>query len=311
METAPGRRRQSRPPRLLLLAALGFAAVSAGAQYPRFTSLGSDDVVYRQHQAGIEEYYKSSHTGRPLPELSIFRYVPERGDTLITVASRLMVPYSSLASLNRISGSEIPEDTDYLLVPSVPGLFIPEQPESELETLMWDLRGERAGEARRVTVRRNDRLERFHFFPGSDFDRVERLAFLRLLFQRPVADTVISSHYGYRRSPVTGEPQFHGGVDFAAPTGVSVIAAREGRVSATGFDPLYGKYVLIDHDGGYETFYGHLHEISVRLNDRVSSGMILGSVGNSGRSTGPHLHFEIRQHGKHRDPLHHLPGLTR
>lgn len=297
---------------IFILAALLAAATPAVfGQYPKFTSLGSDDVIYRQHQAGIEEYYRTSRTGRALPQLSIYRYEPEAGDTLITVASRFMVPYSSLASLNRITSSRIPADTEYLLVPSVPGIFLPQEPVSELENLMWELRAEDAAQARTVSVRRGGRVERFRFFPGSDFDRVERLAFLRLLFQRPVRNTVISSHYGFRNSPVTGEPQFHGGVDFAAPTGVPVIAAREGRVAGIGVDPLYGKYVLIEHDGGYETFYGHLHEINVRLNDQVSSGMMIGTVGNSGRSTGPHLHFEIRQHGKHRDPLHHLPGLTR
>jgi murein DD-endopeptidase MepM/ murein hydrolase activator NlpD len=222
-----------------------------------------------------------------------------------------MVPYSSLASLNRIPNSAIPEDTEYLLVPSVPGIFLPEKPTTELENLMYELRSEQSAEARSVAIRREGNVERFRFFPGSDFDRVERLAFLRLLFQRPVRNTVISSQYGFRRSPVTGDPQFHGGVDFAAPIGVPVVAAREGRVTGTGFDPLYGTYVLIEHDGGYETFYGHLDDFNVRLNDQVSSGMIIGSVGNSGRSTGSHLHFEIRQHGKHRDPLHHLPGLTR
>ncbi|MFP4372760.1 MAG: LysM peptidoglycan-binding domain-containing M23 family metallopeptidase [Spirochaetaceae bacterium] len=275
------------------------------------TSLSSSDVIYKQHQADVAEYYRSSGNESRMPELAIYRYEPKEGDTLITVASRLMVPYSSLASLNRIAHSDIPDDTEYLLIPSVPGLFVPENPVSELENLMWDLRAERRDEGRRVTVRRNGEEEPFRFFPGSDFDRVERLAFLRLLFQRPVADTVISSHFGYRVSPLTSRRHFHGGVDFVAPTGTAVVAAREGRVTDTGFHPLYGDYVLIRHDGGYETFYAHLHEVTVRLNERVSSGMMIGTVGNTGRSTGPHLHFEIRQHGKQRDPLHHLPGLTR
>ncbi|NBF40514.1 MAG: peptidoglycan DD-metalloendopeptidase family protein [Spirochaetes bacterium] len=296
---------------IIALAILLLAATEAAGQYPRLTTLGSNDVIYKQHQADVAEYYKTSRTGRDLPDLAIYRYKPRESDTLITVASRLMVPYSSLASLNRMAHSEIPDDTEYLLVPSVPGIFVPETPVSELENLMWDLRGNRRDEAQRITVTADDEAQRFRFFPGSDFDRVERLAFLRLLFQRPVANTVISSHFGYRNSPITARPQFHGGVDFAAPTGTSVVAAREGRVTDTGFHSLYGNYVLLRHDGGYETFYGHLHEIKARLNDQVSSGMMIGTVGNSGRSTGPHLHFEIRQHGKHRDPLHHLPGLTR
>lgn len=281
------------------------------AEYPRISALNSRDVVYKQHQSGVEEYHRSSRTGGDLPELALYSYKPKDGETLITIASKLMVPYGSIASLNRIANTEIPKDRDTILVPNVPGIFLPESPRTELEYLMWEERKDEVSGARRISVTMNGERQHFHFFPGSDFDQIERRAFLRLLFERPVRDAVISSHYGFRDSPVTGRPQFHGGVDFPANAGTNIVAARGGRVSGTGVDPLYGNYIRIEHDGGFETFYGHLGDVTVRLNDRVSSGMIIGSVGNSGRSTGPHLHFEIRQYGKRRDPVHHLPGLAR
>lgn len=296
---------------ITLLPALFLCSTYAHADYPRISSLSARDAVYKQHQSSVERYHKSSRRGGNLPELTLYSYEPENGDTLIAIASKLMVPYSALASLNRIAGTEIPEQRDTLLIPSIPGIFLPESPRTELEHLMWDTRKSEVDQARRISVRLNGTTQHFRVFPGADFTQIERRAFLRLLFERPVRDTPISSYYGFRDSPVSGRPQFHGGVDFPADTGTHVLAAREGRVAGTGVDPLYGNYVRIEHDGAFETFYGHLDTVEVRLNDRVFSGTIIGTVGNSGRSTGPHLHFEIRQHGKRRDPLHHLPGLAR
>lgn len=296
---------------MLAVVALFGATPAPAGDFPRLTGLGNNDAVYKQHQADVAEYYRRSRRAQDLPELSIYRYEVSDDESLITLASRLMLPYSSLASLNRISGPAIPPGRDYILVPNMPGMFVPLEPETSLENLLHDSREDEIAEARTVTIREDRRVERFRFFPGSDFDRVERLAFLRRLFTRPVQNGRVSSHFGFRKGPFDGRPQFHGGVDFAAPAGTEVVAAREGRVADVGYDPQYGRYVLLQHEEGYESFYGHLGEVPVRLNDRLSSGTIVGYVGNSGRSTGPHLHFEIRQYGKHRDPLHHLPELTR
>lgn len=297
----------------LCLLSIARLAADDGA-YPLIKHTGISDGRYRQHQESVREYYVASRSNRQLPPLTIFRYHHTDNDTLITVASRFTLPYSSLATLNRIAHAEIPADTDYLLVPSIPGIFVPETPHNDLERLLHELRVNDEAEERRyksviVTVRGEQ--HRFRFYPGGDFDRVERLAFLNILFRRPVGNVRISSPYGYRDSPFGGPRGFHSGVDFAAPKGTAVYAARDGTVAAAGFDPVFGNFVLLRHQGGFETFYGHLHEIFVRLNDTVGSGMMIGTVGNSGLSTGPHLHFEIRLHGETRDPARHMPGLQR
>lgn len=308
-------RRRILPFVLLGLSVLGSGRVAAADErYPLIGRAGVSDSRYRQHQEAVREYYISARANRDLPPLTIFRYNHSENDTLITVASRFTLPYSSLATLNRISQAEIPADTGQLLIPSIPGLFVPESPHSDLELLLWELRidgeaGDRPFYPVVVTV--HDEPVRFRFYPGDDFDRVERLAFLNILFRRPVQNIRISSPYGYRSSPFGGPRGFHAGVDFAAPKGTAVSAAREGSVAAAGFDPVFGNYVLLRHHGGFETFYGHLDETFVRLNDTVSSGMMIGTVGNSGLSTGPHLHFEIRLHGETRDPALHMPGLRR
>lgn len=95
----------------------------------------------------------------------------------------------------------------------------------------------------------------------------------------------------------------HAGVDWAAPTGTPVRAARAGRVSYAGTKGTYGSTIDIDHGGGLVTRYAHLSRIGVRLGQQVRGGDVIGAVGNSGRSTGPHLHFEVRRQGVAVDPL--------
>lgn len=95
----------------------------------------------------------------------------------------------------------------------------------------------------------------------------------------------------------------HPGVDVAVPTGTPVRASGGGTVTATGYDADYGLFVLLRHPSGYETMYGHLLRVLVGESDAVPAGQVIGLSGNSGRSTAPHLHFEIRQGGKSVDPL--------
>lgn len=95
----------------------------------------------------------------------------------------------------------------------------------------------------------------------------------------------------------------HPGIDIAVPPGTLVRAAGGGVVEAAGTDPAYGQFVLLRHSGGYETMYGHASRVLVREGDSAQAGQVIALSGNSGRSTAPHLHFEIRREGKSLDPL--------
>ena len=95
----------------------------------------------------------------------------------------------------------------------------------------------------------------------------------------------------------------HPGIDIAVPPGTPVRAAGGGSVEAAGTDPAYGLFVLLRHSSGYETMYGHASRLLVREGDSVQAGQVIALSGNSGRSTAPHLHFEIRREGKSLDPL--------
>ena len=102
----------------------------------------------------------------------------------------------------------------------------------------------------------------------------------------------LSSGYGYRTDPLDGRRRFHAGVDLAAPLGCPVLAAGSGRV-ATGYDRNLGHYVTIDHLNGFVSTYGHLDRIAVTSGSVVGPQAVLGTVGQSGRTTGPHLHWSV------------------
>lgn len=124
-------------------------------------------------------------------------------------------------------------------------------------------------------------------------------------FSWPVTGT-ITSPFGWRSNPFGGSPEFHQGLDIAAPTGTTVTAAAGGTVIMAQWYGGYGNYILIDHGGGYSTGYGHLSAIYVSQGQSVSRGQAIGAVGSTGQSTGPHLHFEVRINGKPVDPAPRL-----
>lgn len=113
---------------------------------------------------------------------------------------------------------------------------------------------------------------------------------------------VLSSDYGNRVHPVTGDVRFHHGMDLAAPEGTSIYPTAPGRVVFAGERGNYGKMVEIEHPGGWTTRYAHASELNVAAGDWVTPDQVIGAVGSTGRSTGPHLHFEVRQGGRSFDP---------
>ncbi len=116
----------------------------------------------------------------------------------------------------------------------------------------------------------------------------------------------ITSGFGLRRHPIFGTREMHTGIDIGAPSGTPVFAARAGRVTYAGSESGYGKLIVIDHGDGVTTRYSHLSIIDVRIGQVVLHGEMVGRVGNTGYSTGPHLLFEIRVNGKPLDPLKYL-----
>lgn len=164
------------------------------------------------------------------------------------------------------------------------------------------------------TTRQMDLLERQVYMQSQSFDEVvdlcrrhdEMLACIPAI--QPVANKDLrqtASGYGNRIDPIYKTVKFHAGMDFSAFTGTPVYATGNGVVRKAGWEGLYGNCIEIDHGFGYLTRYAHLHKIEVRVGQKVVRGQTIGRVGSTGKSTGPHLHYEVHVKGKVVNPINY------
>jgi murein DD-endopeptidase MepM/ murein hydrolase activator NlpD len=123
--------------------------------------------------------------------------------------------------------------------------------------------------------------------------------------QRP-SDGRITSGYGWRTHPIFGTRRMHTGTDFGPGYGAPIYAAETGTVISANARGGYGNTIIIDHGQGLTTLYAHQSRFAVSSGARVTRGQVIGYVGSTGNSTGPHLHFEVRVNGAHRDPMNYL-----
>lgn len=166
------------------------------------------------------------------------------------------------------------------------------------------------------TSRKLDKIASQLYVQSTSFDEVFNMAINKaeMLACLPAIQPVrnvdlkrISSYYGYRTDPFYKVKKFHSGVDFSAPTGTEVYATGNGvvkfiRKSRRG----YGNVVIIDHGYGYHTLYAHLYEFKVKRGEKVKRGQLIALVGNTGKSTAPHLHYEVQKNRKAIDPIHYF-----
>jgi len=230
--------------------------------------------------------------------LDIKEYVVKEGDTLSLIAERFDMDLDTIASLNRQwgSGVHLVRVGERIRIPNQDGIFLP------LDRALEKLCAEKAVPSE--VVLQTNRLSASElrqgmllFFPGVQHKGIERSVVTGTAFLRPVAGWT-SSAYGYRHDPFTEVVQFHRGIDIAANPGAAVRSALDGRVTVVGENLVLGLYVVIRHQIGFSTVYGHLQQVFVQPGQTVSRGQRIGTVGSSGKSTGPHLHFEVRRHGR-------------
>jgi murein DD-endopeptidase MepM/ murein hydrolase activator NlpD len=284
-------------------------ACNVWADYPRIRSLKPADILFRQLQSDIEAHYKALGRGKSgiFPTLNFFTYERKPEDTVFTLSARLNLPYESLATVNSLSQAGEFANCREVIIPNSPGIFVPERPANPLEEIMAAWRTGPEHTAERIIVATDHGEKAFFFYRGEKFHTVERAFFLKIIFLFPLDQAVVTSGFGPRSDPFTGHPSFHNGIDLAAPIGAMVLATQDGVVSETGFNDVIGKFVRLAHPGGYETLYGHLGGVFVTAKESVKAGRPLGKVGLTGRTTGPHLHFEVQKQGKRIDPSSLLP----
>jgi len=278
--------------------------------YPEIQSLSAyADPLFKQQQELVDLAYQALATGDSPGDLALFQYRTRAEDSLFSLAGRFNLPYETLATLNGLRVASAVKPGVLLVIPTQPGIFIAVDHPGELDRLIDARLSSATVNEIRLVVHRATGPETMMFFQGVRFHPLERAFFLGILFRFPLPSARLTSSFGIRSNPFTGHPTFHAGIDLAAPSGTDVYAARDGRIVEIGvMDRVLGNYVKIDHGDGYQTVYGHMSVVLTSLHQEVRSGTIIGKVGSTGMSTGPHLHFEIRRQGFAEDPVPLLPG---
>jgi murein DD-endopeptidase MepM/ murein hydrolase activator NlpD len=285
-------------------------AVATG-YYPEIQVLSRDDALFNQQQSALDEFRRLTESRlaspSPVPAPDIFEYRKRASDDLFAVNARVGLRYDTLATLNGTASRDAFNQKARILIPSQDGLFVNNPPKGDLESMMLATRLANDEKPQVLRIVRDGAQTTVYYFPGEAFSGLERAYFLRILYATPIAQGRITSMYGWRNDPFTGNRAFHGGIDIGAPEGTPVHAAREGTVEELGANATLGNYVVITHPGGYQSVYGHLSSINVTIKEKVSVGTEIGTVGKTGHATGPHLHFEVRTRKGTTDPL----GLIR
>lgn len=258
------------------------------------------------HAGALRGLYVSLHTMRP-------------GESVGTILKQYQTTRGTLESQNPNMNLDDLKPGDRIRILSRPGVFQKLQPGLTISdvAVAYQLSPQQLIDANEIMNPRKIQAGLELYIPDANplsEDRRRRLQHQQRVnvirapkgaFGRPIevpGRLVVSDRFGHRRNPLTGEPQRHAGLDFVAPYGTAILAARDGVVAFAGWKGGYGKVVILQHANGYETYYGHTTEYYVRQGERVVEGQMIARVGTTGDSTAPHLHFEIRIDGNPRNP---------
>ena len=268
----------------IFLSPLSGAQQLSNAVFPEIRRLDAADIGFRQLANDVEANriiaarVNNRQTVYPpaavAENLTIYQYTVRQSDDIFFLAARSNIPYSAIVSLNRISSPSSVSAGKTILLPSYPGIFIPMYAQSDLELILGAARQETQGGVELI-IRVGGLPQSFLFFPGADFTPTERAYFLNSGFRFPLRNYRITSPYGARNDPFTGEPSMHQGIDLAAPEGTEVFAIADGTVTAAGYSPVYGNYIIISHSGNWTSLYGHLLNFETTLRSEVKSGNLI------------------------------------
>jgi murein DD-endopeptidase MepM/ murein hydrolase activator NlpD len=230
-------------------------------------------------------------------------YRVRNGDTLLGIAKNFNISIDAIIALNGITNARSLRSGTLLKIPNMDGIPYTVKKGDSLSKISksWGIPIEAILDANDVTsdiINPGTQL----FLPGARLSSVEIKRVMGNLFVYPINGRLTST-YGWRNDPFTGVRRFHAAIDLAQDIGVPVGASMNGKVLFTGFNTVYGNYIILSHEGGYQTMYAHLDSILVKKGERVVQKQRIGTVGNTGYSTGPHLHFAIFKNGRAMNPL--------
>lgn len=276
--------------------------------YPEIENLESDDVFFNQYSVAVSQARKAIASLGKSNDISpeFYTYIVKADENLISISARCCIPYDAIASLNRISSIEEDIEGKRIIIPSLPALYVYKTPHSSLEKLIVSYVKQNTNELKGFEVSlftsKNKSIQ-VYCLPNALFNGTIRAFFFMPYYQFPVESRRITSGFGIRRDPFTGKASHHDGIDIAAPNGSPVFPIASGIVVFVGNGRVLGKHIIIRHNDGRESVYGHLRKTTVILNDKVKTSTKIGEVGSTGRSTGYHLHLEIREASRPTDPI--------
>lgn len=295
---------------LLITAAVfvfGFSFVSSG-QVPTGTpgaiSQGSADMGALQDGAGMADIDPTAAAAPPPDEgLYYSVYQVAKGDTISEIASSFGVTTDSIVTFNGITNARTLSIGKFLKVPNINGILYSVKAGDTVASLAasYSVSADRIMDVNHLA---DDALESGIkiFLPDARLSSWALREISGDLFTWPIRGW-ITSWYGWRNDPFTGARTFHTGIDIGSSVGVPVHAAMEGVVSATGYSTTAGNYIVIAHHSGYSSLYAHLDRIDVKPGRSVSTATVVGAVGTTGYSTGPHLHFTVNKYGRTVNPM--------
>ncbi len=267
-----------------------------------------DDVIYNlflMEGMGkkVEETVEDESRSIILPSLKVVTYKVKKGDSLFGIARKFNVSVDAIITANTLKNAYYLPIGKQLKIPNMSGIFYTVAEGDNLSTI-----SKRYGVGVNKIADINDlsssiiRARQKIFIPGGTLSAWERASAIGEVFKSPVRGR-LTSKMGFRIDPFTKRRAYHSGIDIANKIGTPIYASQYGRVVFAGYRGNFGKTVIIVHPQGYSTLYGHLDRITVKRGQAVSQGERIGTLGNTGRSTGSHLHFEVHQNGKLVDPL--------
>lgn len=287
--------------------AFGFTIIASNVvqpERPQPESMGAADLS-DINGAGSAYLQESGSELDPPPDEGLFYVVYRvvKGDTISEIATRYDITTDSIVTFNNITNARTLSIGKYLKIPTLNGiLYSTKKGETALSlATSYEISADRIKELNGIG---DEPLEagRNLFLPDARLSSWALREISGDLFKWPLHGW-ITSWYGWRKDPFSGDRSFHTGLDIGANRGSPVRAAMEGVVSATGYSTVSGNYIVIRHHSGYTTMYGHLDRIDVKPGRSVSQGTLIGVVGSTGYSTGPHLHFTVSKYGRTLNPM--------
>jgi murein DD-endopeptidase MepM/ murein hydrolase activator NlpD len=239
-----------------------------------------------------------------LPLVAVSHHTMAAGDTISDIARQAGLQVDTLLSYNQIRSPRMLRPGLVLQIPNRDGIVLNFDQPMSVDKLasQYQIFASLLLKANSLPDDTKELSGRV-FVPGAKFDDETRRKTMGVLFAWPVHGGRITSYFGRRNDPFTGKISSHSGVDIANPWGSPVFAAGSGVVIDTSYDPILGNHIRVDQGDGYMVVYGHLSKILTREGDRIRTGQVIGKIGTTGYSTGPHLHFSAYRWNRLLNPM--------